>query len=74
MERRIVQETYKDNTVKYRVEKYKRFSGWCTETRVVHAEYMIDTYEPLRFDTLEEAKEYCGIPVNPIISEKIIKI
>lgn len=74
MKRRIVRETYKDNTVKYRVEKYKRFSGWCIETKIIHVEYMIDTHEPLRFDTLEEAKEYCGIPINPIVSEEIIEI
>lgn len=74
MKRRIVRETYKDNTVKYRVEKYTKFSGWCIEMRVVHVEYLIDTLEPLRFNTLEEAKKYCGIPINPIISEEIIKI
>lgn len=71
MKRRIVRETYKDNTVKYRVEKYKRFSGWCVETEVVTEDYV---HKPLRFDTLEEAKEYCGIPINPIISEEIIEI
>lgn len=74
MKRRIVRETYKDNTVKYRVEKYKRFSGWHIERRVVHVEYLIDTLEPLQFNTLEEAKKYYGIPINPIISEEIIKI
>lgn len=74
MKRRIVQEIYKDNTVKYRVEKYRRFSGWGIENKVIHLEYMIDKYEPLRFDTLEEAKEYCGVPINPIISEEIINL
>ncbi len=74
MKRRIVRETYKDNTVKYRVEKYKRFSGWCIETKIVTKDYAIYTREPLRFDTLEEAKEYCGIPSNPIISEEIINL
>lgn len=74
MKRRIVRETYKDNTVKYRVEKYTKFSGWCIETKVIYAEYLIYTREPLRFNTLEEAKKYCGIPINPIISEEIIKI
>ena len=75
MKRRIVRETYKDNTVKYRVEKYKRFSGWCAETkRLYFFGDKIDTHEPLRFYTLEEAKKYCGIPINPIISEEIIKI
>lgn len=74
MKRRIVRETYKDNTVKYRVEKYKRFSGWCIETKVVTEDYAIYTREPLRFDTLEEAKECCGIPSNPIISEEIINL
>lgn len=73
MKRRIVRETYKDNTVKYRVEKYTKFSGWSTEMRVVHVKYLIYTLEPLRFNTLE-AKKYCGIPINPIISEEIIKI
>ena len=74
MKRRIVKETYKDGIVKFRVEKYRRFSGWSIETRVIHMEYLIDTLEPLRFNTLEEAKKYCGIPINPIISEEIIKI
>lgn len=74
MKRRIVRETYKDNTVKYRVEKYTRFRGWHIETKVVYAEYLIYTYEPLLFDTLEEAKKYCGIPINPIVDEEIIEI
>ena len=75
MKRRIVRETYKDNIVKYRVEKYKRFSGWCAETKILYSfGDKIDTHEPLRFYTLEEAKKYCGIPINPIISEEIIKI
>lgn len=74
MKRRIVKETYKDGTVKFRVEKYRWFSGWCIETKVVTEDYAIYTREPLRFDTLEVAKEYCGIPINPIISEKIINL
>lgn len=74
MKRRIVREIYKDNTIKYRIERYKIFSGWHIENKVEHVEYMIDEYKPLRFNTLEEAKEYLGIPINPIISEEIIKI
>lgn len=74
MKRRIVKETYKDGTVQYRIEKYSRFSGWHIETKVIYLEYMRHIEEPLRFDTLEEAKEYCGIPINPIINEEIIKI
>lgn len=53
MKRRIVREIYKDNTVKYRIEKYKIFSGWSIENKVEHLDYMIDEYKPLRFDTLE---------------------
>lgn len=74
IKRRIVKEIYKDGTLQYRVEKYTKFSGWHIEMRVVHVEYLIDTLEPLRFNTLEEAKKYCGVPTNPIISEEIIKI
>ena len=74
MKRRIVREIYKDNTVKYRIEKYKIFSGWSIENKVEHLDYMIDEYKPLRFDTLEEKKKYCGIPINPIISEEIINL
>ena len=72
--RRIVKEIYKDGTLQYRVEKYTKFSGWRIEIRVVHVEYLIDILEPLRFNTLEEAKEYCGVPTNPIVSEEIIEI
>lgn len=75
MKRRIVREICKDNTVKYRVEKYRKFSGWRAETKILYPfGYKIDTHEPLRFNTLEEAKEYCGIPINPIIREEIIEI
>lgn len=73
MNRRIVKETYKDGTVQYRIEKYSKFSGWRTETRNV-SYYMTDYKEPVRFYTLEDAKEYCGIPSNPIISEEIINL
>lgn len=47
MKRRIVKETYKDGTVKFRVEKYRWFSGWCIETKVVTEDYVIYTREPL---------------------------
>lgn len=71
--RRIVKEIYKDDTVQYRVEKYIKFIGWYTETRTV-SYYMASWKEPVRFPTLEQAKEYCGVPTNPIVSEEIIEI
>ena len=71
--RRIVKETYKDGTSQYRVEKYTKFIGWHTATKNV-SYYMTSWKEPARFSTLEQAKEYCGIPTNPIIDEEIIKI
>lgn len=74
MKRRIVKETYKDNTVKYRIEKYTWFSGWCTETKRTYWADAVYTREPLVFNTLEAVKKYCGIPINPIISKEIIEI
>lgn len=71
--RRIVKEIYKDDTVQYRVEKYIKFVGWHTETRTL-SYYMTSWKEPVRFSTLEQAKEYCGVPTNPIVSEEIIEI
>ena len=71
--RRIVKEIYKDGTLQYRVEKYTKFMGWHNETRTV-SYYMASWKEPVRFSTLEQAKEYCGVPTNPIVSEEIIEI
>lgn len=71
--RRIVKEIYKDGTLQYRVEKYSIFMGWHTETRTL-SYYMVSWKEPVRFSTLEEAKEYCGVSTNPIVSEEIIEI
>ena len=73
MKRRIVKETYKDGEVRYKIEKYSIFKGWHTETRTL-SYYMASWKEPVRFSTLEEAKEYCGVPTNPIVSEEIIEI
>lgn len=73
IKRRIVKEIYKDGTVQYRVEKYIKFIGWYTETRTV-SNYMASWKELVRFSTLEQAKEYCGVPINPIVSEEIIEI
>lgn len=73
MKRRIVKETYKDGEVRYRIEKYSIFKGWHTETRNMY-HYMSSLKEPVRFYTLEEAKEYCGIPINSIVDEEIIEI
>lgn len=75
MKRRIVKETYKDSTAKFRVEKYRWFRGWCAETKILYPYGVkIDTHELLRFNTLEGAKKYCGIPINPIVSEEIINL
>lgn len=71
--RRIVKEIYKDGTLQYRVEKYSIFMGWHTETRTL-SYYMASWKEPVRFSTLEQVKEYCGVPTNPIVSEEIIEI
>lgn len=71
--RRIVKEIYKDGTLQYRVEKYSIFKGWYTETRTF-SYYTVSLKEPVRFSTLEQAKEYCGVPTNPIVSEEIIEI
>lgn len=71
--RRIVKEIYKDGTLQYRVEKYSIFMGWHTETRTL-SYYTVSWKEPVRFSTLEEAKEYCGVSTNPIVSEEIIEI
>lgn len=71
--RRIVKEIYKDGTLQYRVEKYSIFMGWHTETRTI-SYYTVSWKEPVRFSTLEEAKEYYGVPTNPIVSEEIIEI
>lgn len=71
--RRIVKEIYKDGTLQYRVEKYSIFNGWHTETRTF-SYYTVSWKEPVRFSTLEQAKEYCGVPTNPIVSEEIIEI
>lgn len=74
MKRRIIKETYKDNTVKYRIEIYTWFNGWHTETKRTYWAEAVSTREPLIFNTLEEAKKCCGIPINPIISKEIIEI
>ena len=71
--RRIVKEIYKDGTLQYRVEKYIKFMGWHTETRTV-SYYMTSWKESVRFSTLEQAKEYCGVPTNPIVVKKLLKI
>lgn len=71
--RRIVKEIYKDGTLQYRVEKYSIFMGWHTETRTL-SYYTVSWKEPVRFSTLEQVKEYCGVSTNPIVSEEIIEI
>lgn len=73
MKRRIVKETYKDGTIKYRVEKHTFLLGWRTEMKQVNY-YSNLIKEPVYFYTLEEARDYCTFHYNPIINKEIIEL
>lgn len=73
MKGRIVKETYKDGTIKYRVEKHTFLLGWRTEMKYVN--YYSNLVEvPVYFYTLKEAQDYCTVHFNPVISKEIIKV
>lgn len=63
---RIFQETRKDGTVFYTVERKRKFL-WFKPEWVLEC---VDVGVPYRFQTLEEAQIHCGINPNPVVKSK----
>lgn len=77
--KRIVKETLKDGTIKYRVQKNTRLWGLIkTKWHTCLVEYPVGISDMIYcsavFDTLEEAQRYCGINLNPVVKTEIINI
>jgi hypothetical protein len=79
MAKRIVEDLYENGTVRYRVETndgifgwfYKKFNIWYTDS---FRDYEIDMEFYAIFDTLNEARVFCGPKHIPIIESKIIEV
>lgn len=76
--KRIVKETLKDGTIKYRVQKNTRLWGliktkWHTCLVECPVGLSDIIYCGAVFNTLEEAQRFCGIKLNPIIKAEIIE-
>ena len=73
--KRIIKETFNDGSVQYRVETNKLFGltvGWRTDkVRHVMDNGEMCSLEAI-FNTLNEAKIYCGFPLKTIVKRKII--
>lgn len=74
--KRIVKETLKSGKVQYRVEKNTTFFGlipckWYTCRVTIPFGYGEVLCEAV-FETLEEAQQFCGININPIVNREVI--
>lgn len=65
--KRIIEEKRQDGSVSYVVETKNFIFGWHTDT-VYHELCPLDAV----FDTLEEAKRFCGIDINPVVEREIL--
>lgn len=78
---RIVKDTYKDGSVKYRVQTDRFFFGlfrsktWrdCVINKDT-SDYMTVLRFPAVFDTIEEAHRFLGLESNPVIDTEFIEM
>lgn len=77
---RIVKDTYKDGSVKYRVQTDRFFFGWfrsktwrdCEIYKDI-SDYMSVLRFPAVFNTIEEAERFCGMKSNPIVNTETVE-
>lgn len=72
--KRIVEEEMSDGTVRYVVEKQRRFlwMAWFEiDTMIVNngTSYVL---KECIYDNIDDAKKRCGIPINEVMSRKIL--
>ena len=77
---RIVKDTYKDGSVKYRVQTDRFFFGWFRsktwrdcEIHKDTSDYMTVLRFPAVFNTIEEAERFCGMELNPIVNTESVE-
>lgn len=79
MAKRIVKVTFDNNVEKFRVETNRRYGFIPCKWRTI--QYIdfgtgglcppeVDAF----FDTLAQAKEFCGVPINDIVKEEVVAI
>ena len=79
MAKRRVEDLHENGTVRYRVETndgffgwfYKKFNIWYTDS---FRDYETDMEFYAIFDTLNEARVFCGPKHIPIVESKIIEV
>ena len=71
---RTVKDTYKDGSVKYRVQTDRFFFGWFrSKTWRDCSDYMSVLRFPAVFNTIEEAERFCGMESNPIVNTETVE-
>lgn len=77
---RTVKDTYKDGSVKYRVQTDRFFFGWfrsktwrdCEIYKDI-SDYMTVLRFPAVFNTIEETERFCGMESNPIVNTESVE-